>query len=156
MSEGAAPPGLTIGKPELRQTRYGGVLRLAYAGHYPPGSEGNATADAMIRHTVETLGAHDPAAVGALLFDLTGLAYAWGDAIAGLPLRLRFTSGPQAGAWPSTPRPNVMVAAGQTAAALRSLFGAHRLSGLTGTRVIEDEADAWNDLTARLSLLYGP
>ena len=78
----------------------------------------------------------------AVLFDLTGLDYAFGDAINSLALLVR--DGESFG-------PGAVLAAGATAEAIRPLFGPNWLLGVSGMPLLEDEAAALAFLRESLS-----
>jgi len=61
----------------------GPVICVAFRGYYPPGSAGGPVAVAMREYISEVVAKHSPAA---LMFDLTGLDYVWGDSILSIVL----------------------------------------------------------------------
>ena len=103
------------------------IVCIAFRGTYRPGSLGNPMAAAMRDRVVETLQDYQPAAV---LFDLTGLDYVWGDAVCGIVLpvlRLRRSAPASC--------PTCLVAVGKTAQALEPLFP-HSLFAVAGTKLL--------------------
>ena len=69
----------------ILENAHGPVVEVAFAGGYPEGSPGNRVAadmSAVVARAVETL---TPAAV---IFDLVGLRYTWGDAICSIVMPL--------------------------------------------------------------------
>lgn len=90
--------------PEYPRAR---VVVLTISGFYPPGSAGNGHAEVIDNWVTDRINEIRPAA---LLFDLTGLDYVWGDSMLCL-------TGPL-----SDGIPTVYVAIGRTADALKSLF----------------------------------
>lgn len=107
------------------------VLCVSFGGLFPPGSEGNSFASAMI----ETLRS-EIARTGAsgLVLDLTGLAYQFGDAVGGLAMPLLKPD--------KTFRPAAIVAQGETAEALRPLLEPRMLMGVAGIRMFATRGDA--------------
>jgi hypothetical protein len=83
------------------------VLTLTISGFYPPGSAGNEHGTAIEKWVTDKIRESQPAAV---LYDLTGLDYVWGDEMFGI-------TGPL-----SSGILVVYLATGRTAKALNSLF----------------------------------
>jgi len=109
----------------------GALIAVSFGGVYPPGSEGNAFADAMIESLRSAL--TETQAVGVIL-DLSALDYRCGDAIAGLATPLldkdkRF-------------RPAAIVAVGHTGRALEPLLAPDFLLGIAGMKLVHTRPEA--------------
>src|SRR5262245_20054242 len=126
----------------LDESRQRSVLRIAFDGTYPPGSEGNAAAELMRREVVEAVARYRPAAV---LLDLRGLVYTWGDTIGGIAFAL-------AGSNRTFPLsiPTGVLALGRTAEALKPLFGSTFIFGIAGAQLFESVDAAIDYLKGRL------
>lgn len=113
----------------LGEARQGTLLRIAFEGAYPPGSTGNEAAELMRREVGEAVVLFRPAAV---LLDVRGLEYTWGDAIGGIAFAL-------AGSNRTFPlaTPTSVLAVGRTAEAMRPLFESNFVFGLAGMRLYE-------------------
>ncbi len=105
----------------ILENAHGPDVEVAFAGGYPEGSPGNRVAadmSAVVARAVETL---TPAAV---IFDLVGLRYTWGDAICSIVMPLRRQDG--------SFTPSAIVATGRTRRALAPLLAPPTLLGLAG------------------------
>src|SRR5262245_46127175 len=111
---------LTSLSEELFRHKSGPVLRVAFGGKYPPGSDGNGFAAEMVDYLRSVLAVSNASAI---LFDLRNLDYAWGDAICGLALALRKDR---------VFRPSAIVAGDHAARALEPLVGPRTVFGIAG------------------------
>lgn len=118
---------------KIADHRRGPIVAIAFRGEYPPGSDGNDFAGAMVEATRAAIGDMKPAA---LIFDFRELAYSFGDAIGALTGPLidgdRF-------------RPAAFVAEGRTARSLEPLLASNFPLGVAGVKLFSnrDEALAW-------------
>ncbi|MES2462081.1 MAG: hypothetical protein V4671_15965 [Armatimonadota bacterium] len=110
-----------------------GILRIAFAGFYPPGSKGNPTAEAMSNFVRQVVQDQKPLSV---LLDLSDLEYRWGDAIFGIVVPFH-TAG-----WMKPLRSVCVLAVGETAQALRPLFKPNMGFGIMGAELFEEEQKA--------------
>lgn len=112
---------------------WGDILLVSFAGHYPPGSQGNATSieigDALFNAKTQ----HQPRA---LLIDFASLDYAWGDDIGGILLALARQDKQR-----NLFCPTCIVAQGQTARALDNLFTSCGLKYLINTEIVSTVED---------------
>ena len=131
---------ITATSEQLAQHSAGPIVALAFSGDYPPGSAGNECAAEMVSYLCSVLATTNPAAV---LFDLRGLQYTWGDAIAVLALVLL-----KEGHVPI--RPSAIVASGLTARSLEPLLGPRCVFSVAGTRMFSTIPDALNHLKQAL------
>jgi hypothetical protein len=104
---------ITATSEQIAQHEAGPIVPVAFAGDYPAGSEGNGCAAEMVSYLRSVLATTNAAAV---LFDLRGLQYTWGDAIGGLALVLLRERAARI-------RPSAIVASGRTARSLEPLLG---------------------------------
>ncbi len=111
-----------------------GILSLVFEGYYPPGSEGNDVANAMVEYTHSAFSHHNPKAI---LFDFTKLDYVWGNAICGVVMRLAMESHKFPLSFPTC-----VLAHGRTHKALGPLFESKVCFGLVGARLFEDREQA--------------
>jgi hypothetical protein len=86
------------------------LFKISFQGDYPPGSQGNSTAARMRNYVEQTIHTYQPEG---LIFDLTGLRYQYGDAIAEILLPLKQNQGFI---------PGCIVANGKTKNALSALY----------------------------------
>ena len=99
----------------LEEGPQGLILRIAFEGVYPLGSQGNAHARKMQEHVREVVLEYQPDAV---LFDMTGLHYEFGNAIGGIVYGLHKGEGFRF----REILPCCIVATGRTAKALEWFF----------------------------------
>ncbi len=86
------------------------LLKISFQGYYPPGSDGNSTADRMRNYIEQIIKTHKP---DGLIFDLGELQYQYGDAICEILRPLKQDQGFI---------PSCIVAGGKTKEALSTLF----------------------------------
>jgi hypothetical protein len=118
----------------------GPVVAISFRGAYPAGSQGNGHAAAMRDYIAGVVAEGAPAAV---LFDLTGLQYTWGDGICSLAIPLRVGQ--------QTFIPFCLVASEPTATKLAPLLGPSFLLGLAGGRLFPTRPEGLSYLAARLA-----
>lgn len=131
---------ITSGSEQIAQHAAGPILAVRFAGKYPPGSEGNECAAEMASYLRSVLAATNAAAV---LFDLRGLQYTWGDAIGVLAWAVQERA--------ARVRPSAIVAQGRTARALAPLLGPQFIFGAVGTRMFSNMAEARDYLSQALA-----
>ena len=124
----------------IAETPKGSIVGVVFRGTYPPGSAGNEFANEMVRFLRSVLAETNPVAV---LLDLTGVDYIWGDSIAGLALPL-FEGGKGIAALPrpGAAIPGAIVAIGRTASALKPLLEPLVLLGLASVRLFGSRQEA--------------
>ena len=126
---------ITATSEQIAQHKAGPIVTVVFAGDYPPGSEGNDCAAQMVTYLRSVLTTTNAAAV---IFDLRGLQYTWGDAIGGLAWELREHA--------ARFRPSAIVARGRTARALAPLLGPQFIFGVAGTRMFTTIPEALTHL----------
>lgn len=126
---------------EILQHNKGSILVVAFAGDYPPGSDGNKCAAEMVAYVRSVLAASDAAAV---LFDFRKLNYTWGDAIGRIAGALQKKD--------RSFRPSAIVAVGRTALALGPLLEPNFLLGVAGTKMFSTMPEAVDHLKRELEL----
>ena len=130
---------ITATSEQIAQHNAGPIVTVAFAGDYPAGSEGNDCAAEMVSYLRSVLTTTNAAAV---LFDLRGLQYTWGDAIGGLAWELREHA--------ARFRPSAIVASGRTARSLEPLLGPQFIFGMVGTIMFSTIPEALNHLNQQL------
>lgn len=115
---------------QIGERPIGPLVAVAFGGTYPPGSDGNEFALEMVAFVRAVVAKTNPNAV---LFDLRGLNYTWGDGICSIVTPLlkakRFT-------------PSAIVASGDTARALRPFAQPRSLLGVAGAMIFETREEA--------------
>jgi hypothetical protein len=122
---------VTATSEQILRQHAGSILAVAFAGKYPPGSDGNECAAEMVAYVRSVLSTTNAAAV---IFDLRNLNYTWGDAICGLALALLEEH--------ASFRPSSIVATGPTARALEPLLSPKYIFGVAGTKMFGNMPDA--------------
>lgn len=122
---------LTATSEQILRQHGGPILAIAFAGMYPPGSEGNECAAEMVAYVRSALSTTNTAA---MLFDLRNLDYTWGDAIGGLAVALMEKN--------ASFRPSAIVAVGPTARALEPLLSRRFVIGFAGAKMFDNVPDA--------------
>src|ERR1051326_1425866 len=117
----------------------GPLIAVSFAGVYPPGSEGNEFATAMVDFLWSVVAETRPCGV---VLDLTELDYQFGDAIAGLATPLRVDD--------KSFRPSAIVAKKETAHALELLLGPQWLMGIAGMKLVHTREEALEQIKRKL------
>ncbi len=115
------------------------IVRVAFYGDYPDGAAGDVAAERM---SVAVVSAVRYEGARAVIFDLSGLRYRRGDAIASIVLPLLDRSGEGC-------LPACVVAKGETATAIGPLMAGTPFE-VAGARLLDDVASAAADLETRL------
>ena len=110
------------------------ILRLSFAGHYPPGSKGNATSVAIFDYIIQARKGYSPTA---LILDFTEMDYVWGDGIGGMLMAIKRQDRLQ-----GLNCPTCLVASGQTAQALDNLFTTCGLKYMLNTEIVATVEEA--------------
>lgn len=108
LKTGERPEDLHFDFDILPDNKGGQILTAAISGFYPPGSAGNEHARVMQNQVSNKINEIQPSAV---LFDLSGLDYVWGDTICCLAVTTIQHS-----------LPSCIYATGRTATALEGIF----------------------------------
>jgi hypothetical protein len=122
---------ITATSEQVAQHNAGPIVTVAFAGNYPPGSDGNDCAAEMVSYLRSVLATTNAVAV---LFDLRRLQYTWGDAIGALAWALREGA--------ARFRPSAIVASGPTARSLEPLLGPQFIFGAVGTKMFSTIPEA--------------
>ena len=121
----------------------GTILRIAFSGFYPPGSEGTPVADAMSDYVSQAVSEFLPASI---LIDLSGLNYRWGNGIVAIVAVLVNTG------WRYRLRCVCVLAKDETARAIRPLFEPNLYFGICEVKLFEDEQNAVAYLKTQASI----
>ena len=136
--------GITSTSEQVALNASGPIVAVRFAGKYPPGSEGNASAAEMVNYLRSVLVATDAAAV---LFDFQSLQYTWGDVIGALAWALLTP--------PKHVLPSAIVAQARTARALAPLLCPQFAFGIVGTRMFDNTPEALEHLQQMLAQQTG-
>lgn len=120
----------------LENTDNGPIIEVSFRGTYPPGTEGNPHAAVMKHHVKRLVAEKSPVAV---LFDLTELAYVWGDALGSIAWDLHQKTDPRKSKMLFIPA--CVIARGRTAKALEWFFSPNVIFGIAGMRLFDNVAD---------------
>jgi hypothetical protein len=124
----------------LLKTERGPIWEIAFAGRFGDGSQGNSDADEMMAYVTRVVKNDRPAAV---LFNLSNLAYEFGDAIGGIAFPLIVKG--------KSVTPACFVANGTTAQALQWLFQKNTIFCLARFKLFSDREQAVAFLRERIN-----
>ena len=110
------------------------IVRLSFAGRYPPGSQGNAVAALIFDFIIEARKRHAPRA---LILDFAELDDVCADSIAGMLMAIKRQDRTR-----DLDCPTCLVATGQTARSLHHLFTTFGFKYLLNTEIVADVEQA--------------
>jgi len=119
----------------------GPILCIAFRGYFPPGSADTIEGKPTSQYVRQLAAKHCTAAV---MFDLTGLDYVWGDSILSIVLPFWDRKFP-------VTKPMCVVATGRTAEALQPFFDPLCIWGLLGVKFFDSLDDGLIYLKNRLA-----